>query len=326
MAKRKRLSPAVLSDLPEGLETKNHAAPPIASVAASAATQAALDDVVETLNRARREGRMVLELDPADIEDSYLVRDRTRVDFEDMAALQTSIAERGQQAPIEVADIGRGRYGLISGWRRLAAIRALGDRSVLALLRSPQDAPEAYLAMIEENEVRVGLSYYERARIVVQSVSAGVFDHERAALQSLFQAASRPKRSKIKSFLPIVRHLDGVLRFPEDMGERLGLALSRALETQSDLSERLTAVLACGPADAPAEQALIEGVLGDRPGGYDKTLTARAAPVIRRLMPGLNAQTRPDGSLVLSGPKLTPALAREIENWLRTRTNGPRIR
>lgn len=336
MAKRKRLSPAVLSEIPSDLETKS-ALPPIANVAGGAASQAALDEVVDTLARARREGRMVLELPVEDIEEGYLVRDRTRVDAEEMQTLQTSIAQRGQQSPVEVADLGGGRYGLISGWRRLAAIRALGDRPVLALLRSPQDAPDAYLAMIEENEVRVGLSYYERARIVVQSVSAGVFDSEKDALQSLFQAASRAKRSKIKSFLTVVRHLDGHLDFPEDMGERLGLQLSRALDETPSLARPLIAALRQGGADAAAEQALIQRVLaGDAgPATSPRTpapvadrppVTQPADPAPRRLVPGLTAQTRPDGSLVISGPAFTADLNRELQDWLRARADERRGR
>ena len=50
--------------------------------------------------------------------------------------------------------------------------------------------------MVEENEIRVGLSYYERARIVAKAVAQGVFETEKQALQRLFHTASRPKRSK----------------------------------------------------------------------------------------------------------------------------------
>lgn len=331
MAKRKRLSPAVFSDAtPEGLETKSVSggiSAPIASVASDAATQAALSDVVETLTKAKREGRMVLELDPASIDPAYLMRDRTRVDAEEMAALVTSIRDRGQQSPIEVVELEEGRYGLISGWRRLSAITQLGDRPVLALLRAPRDAPEAYLAMIEENEIRVGLSYYERARIVARAVAGGVFETEKAALQSLFKAASRAKRSKIKSFLPVVAHLDGVLHFPEDLGERLGLTLSKALEEDANLAQRLRSTLAQPPVDAAAEQALIQGVIGSAtssPAPKAPAAPSDAASRTQRLVPGLKSQTRADGSVLLSGPALTPALTRELHDWLRARADKAR--
>ena len=328
MAKRKRLSPAVFSgDTPPApLETKAMRAPgvtpPIANVAADAATQAALSDVVDTLDRARREGRMVLELTPDQIDAAHLMRDRTRVDEDEMRALMTSIKARGQQTPIEVVQTEPGRYGLISGWRRLTALTRLGDRPVLALLRAPQDAPEAYLAMIEENELRVGLSYYERARIVSRAVAGGVFTSEKEALQDLFQSASRAKRSKIKSFLPVVARLDGALHFPEDLGERLGLQLSKALEEDATLAPRLIAALRDAPADAAAEQALIQGILSVKPAA--KQAVPPKSTVTRRLVPGLNAEERADGSLLISGPAFTPELARELQTWLRKRADENR--
>lgn len=331
MAKRKRLGVPVFSDTLPDLETKSGAprpvAPPIANVAGDAATQAALSDVIETLTKAKREGRMVLELDPTTIDAAHLMRDRTRVNPEEMQTLAASISARGQQSPIEVVDLGQGTYGLISGWRRLTAIKQLGDRPVLALLREPQDAPDAYLAMIEENEIRVGLSYYERARIVAQSVAGGVFETEKSALQSLFSSASRAKRSKIKSFLPVVRDLDGALHFPEDIGERLGLLLSRALDEDAGLAAHLQKLLSSPPQNAVEEQSLIQRFLSKKPDSASAKAAQKAedaAQTTRRLVPGLQAQTRADGSLLLSGPALTPALARELQDWLRERADKSR--
>jgi len=336
MAKRKRLGPATLSEAADVsaaitdseadreilpgrvLARPTGATAPIANVAADAATQAALSNVIDTITKAKREGRMVLELDPDRIDANHLMRDRTRVEPQEMAVLVTSIAERGQQSPIEVVDLGEGRYGLISGWRRLYAIKQLGDRRVLALLRAPHDAPEAYLAMIEENEIRVGLSYYERARIVSKSVSGGVFESDKAALQSLFRSASRAKRSKIKSFLPLVTYLDGVLHFPEDLGERLGLTLSRALEDDRSLPARLIAALSPAPTDAVEEQTVIKNILS---APSDQAPLARQTET-HRLLPNLRAEIRADGSVLISGKVLTPTLTRDLCAWLRQHGEG----
>ncbi len=269
MAKRKRLTPpnpAYLDTPP--LETKSmFASPrsaPIADVARDASSTAALNELSESLARARDEGRMVVDLPLDQIVTDHLVRDRLVVDETEMQTLKTSLRSRGQQTPIEVVQLGDGRYGLISGWRRCRALSEIAEEdrnyepTVLALLRRPEEASDAYLAMVEENEIRVDLSYFERARIVAKAVEEGVFSTERTALQMLFRAASRAKRSKIGSFLPVVRALDGALRFPHALSERLGLSLSQALNDAPEFADRLTARLSAAEIDSPeAETALL---------------------------------------------------------------------
>lgn len=325
MAKRKRLSPdpmigvaatqagrpAVPPDMPA-----HRPRPPIAGVAGDSASAAAAEEMAETLRRARQEGRMVIELPLAAVEADYLVRDRIGADPEEMAALAGSLRARGQQTPIEVADLGAGRYGLISGWRRLNALKRLaaetGDArfsTVLALVRRQGEAAEAYLAMVEENEIRVGLSYYERARIAGLTVAQGVYPDSGTALRELFHAASRAKRSKIGSFLTVVAALDGSLHFPEAIGERLGLALAKALEADPKLGPRIAAALATDPpADAAVEQAAISAAMRGPARGR--------APMPERIAEGVELLTRPDGSLTLRGAGVDAALRRALVDWL----------
>jgi len=133
---------------------------------------------------------------------------------------------------------------------------------VLAIIRTPQDSADAYLAMVEENEIRVGLSYYERARIVARATDQGIYPRDRVALNALFHAASRPKRSKIGSFVSIVRALDDHLRFPTALTERTGLALSQALEADTGLAETLVDALAkAAPQTAEQEAAVLATAL-----------------------------------------------------------------
>ncbi|WP_146592026.1 ParB/RepB/Spo0J family partition protein [Puniceibacterium confluentis] len=346
MAKRKRLTPAnpVYLDEPPAEAAGIFARPaPIADVARAASSTAAFEEMADTLTRARSEGRMVLELPLDGIDITYLVRDRVVVEDAEMAALRASLRARGQQAPIEVTDLGAGRYGLISGWRRCQALRQLADEtgearftSVLALLRRPDQASDAYLAMVEENEIRVGLSYYERARIVLKAVEQGVFETRKTALQQLFHAASRAKRSKIGSFLGIVEALDGVLRFPQALAERAGLSLSRALEDDPALSARLHAALtAAAPQTAEDEQAVLQAALvppeaaalrPDVPPDLPAVVPpARPrGPDSRPARPDNGEQIAPDlwlhqhgsGALTLSGPALTAELRAALVRWL----------
>lgn len=344
MAKRKRLTPpdparvdaagpletkGMFTSYPNGVApTRTRPSPPIADVAGDAATVAALEEVSETLSRARAEGRMVLDLPLDQIDAGYLVRDRVVADETEMTTLMASLRARGQQTPIEVTALADGRYGLISGWRRLTALRQLAKEdakfgSVLALMRSPAEAADAYLAMVEENEIRVGLSYFERARIAAKAVEQGVYATEKAALLSLYHAASRAKRSKIRSFLTVVHALDGHLGFPGAMGERAGLTLAKALDGDPDLAGRLhKALKTAKPKDGEAELAVIQSVMQPEPPSKKSPKQGVSEPVLDQDEIGLaprsiSVSSGADGQLVLSGAGVTEALRPALMVWLK---------
>jgi ParB family chromosome partitioning protein len=144
MAKRKRLSPMALQTEPVLPDRDVSAAAsasfanrraPIADMAGDASASAALAEVTEAMETARSEGRLVQVLPLDAVEAGHLLRDRLPPSAatastlaEDAAALLESLRQRGQQVPIEVRDMGPDhsgpRYGLISGWRRLMALRS----------------------------------------------------------------------------------------------------------------------------------------------------------------------------------------------------------
>ncbi|OUS21500.1 hypothetical protein A9Q95_06635 [Rhodobacterales bacterium 59_46_T64] len=342
MAKRKRLTPARAA-APEGAapETKSGfpmgvarhsppSTPPIAHVAGQAASEAALHELAEDIRRARAEGRLVQSLPLDVIDEGYLVRDRIAVDATEMEALMGSLRDRGQQSPIEVVELDGGRFGLISGWRRLSALRELAkedpDRfgKIQALLRRPETASDAYRAMVEENEIRVGLSYYERARIVARAAGEGVFADTSAALSGLFASASRAKRSKIGSFLRLHDALDDRLRFASAIPERLGLALVKALDTDKAFAARLRDRLRkTPPASAADEIAVLERAI-DVHAPKTETVSPRtkahAAPK-PDLAQGVQLH-RSKGGLVISGAGVTEAFEADLRDWLAARLNN----
>jgi len=291
---------------------------PIGQVSGEASALAALDEVAGVLRAAQDEGRMVLSLPLDAIVEDHLIRDRIELEPDEMTALMQSLLQRGQQTPAEVTDLGAGRWGLISGWRRLKALRELfgqtGDprfARILALPRRATEGSAAYVAMVEENEIRVGLSFYERARIVMRATEAQAFATEKEALQSLFAAASYAKRSKVKSFIPVVAALDAALRFPTHIGERTGLALCKALEASPGFAPRLAQVLAAAaPATPEAEAAVLAQALK----------TPKSDPVLpgseSEIVPGVILR-RGSRRLTLDGPGVTPDLADRLVAWLR---------
>ncbi|PHS19408.1 MAG: chromosome partitioning protein [Blastopirellula sp.] len=342
MAKRKRLTPANpgpdYSATGSGLETKamfpnypsgvyQRPQAPIADIAADAATRAALDELSDSLSRARAEGRMVLSVRLKDVQQDYLMRDRIAADPGELAVLVASLRQRGQQAPIEVVDLGDGQYGLISGWRRCQALIQLRQDTddpqydtVLVLLRQPSQSADAYLAMVEENEIRVGLSYYERARIVEKAVHQGVFSSRKSALATLFGAASRSKRSKIKSFTTLVVALDGALRFPEAIGERAGLALAQLIADDPQAGVQMCAALnRAAPQNARAEIDCLLTVRSTTKKPRTDSEIESAPKNMVEPVPGVWMTTHANGSLTLSGKPIDPALRRDLLAWLSDR-------
>lgn len=308
----------------QGLETKamcplgvapTFSRPPVAQIAAESAAEAALREVAGELADLRAEGRVVLRLPLAAIQDDWLIRDRIGADPEELAALRESLRSHGQRTPIEVAEVSTGRFGLISGWRRLLALRELaaedpGFDTVLALLRRPETSANAYVAMVEENEIRAGLSYWERARVAARAVDGGVFPTEKAALQQLFATASRAKRSKIGSFLALVRALDGALRFPAALPERAGLALAQRLAADPGFADPLRAALAAADISTPeAEQSLVRDLIaGPRP--------PATVPERETMAPGIWLETAA-GRLVVGGRAVDAGLRARLAEWLR---------
>ncbi len=323
MAKRKRLTLPAEGEATRAPETKgmfidaptgvvpnrlSSKSPPIADMAGAAAATAALEEVSAELAAVRAEGRLVQKLRTTQIDASHLMRDRVVIDGEDMATLIASIRERGQQTPIEVLETAGGGYGLISGWRRLAALARLyeetGDAQfayVHALVRKPASAQDAYVAMVEENEIRVGLSYYERAQIVARTVQAGVYSDSKKALQTLFSSASRAKRSKIKSFLPIVEVLGSMLCHPAAIGERMGLELSQRLSDAAFVTAAHKALKGDDTRSIETEQKILSRLLK---GGNAAQSVKKTESVTEELAPGIQ-MTQRGSSVTLSGSGVT---------------------
>ena len=354
MAKRKRLGGPLQDHLvPSGsASTSSASSAPIARIAGETSVNAAFDEVRHELDSARNEGRLVMRLPLEAVETAWLIRDRLdpgTEDDPDFAALVDSLRAHGQRSPIEVADMGQGRYGLISGWRRLTALRQLHAETgearfatVLALLRKPENAQSAYLAMVEENEIRLGLSYYERARIAAKAVEAGVYPSTKSALQALFATASRAKRSKIGSFLTLYQSLGESVRFPQALTERLGLSLAKIVEEDpgapARLRERLTRAEMHDPEAeqallaefiaaeteraAPSEQAPKAGVESPPETARRKTPASGAKGTTEtEISPGIRLSQSGE-AVHLSGPGVDAAFRDALEAWLRSRVGN----
>lgn len=232
------------------------------------------------LRDAQARGLVMLEIPLEQIDADAMVRDRVVIDTEELEELKAAIARNGLRLPIEVF-ARDGGYGLLSGYRRLMAVRALRalnsdgryDR-IRAVVREPAEMGGAFAAMIEENEVRSGLSHYERGRIAVIAAQQGAYANPEAAVEALFPVASKAKRSKIRSFALIFEELGDMLKFPDLIREKEGLRLAQALRDGGE--GRLRQALARHEPESPAEEeallaealaALAAGPADSRKGG-----------------------------------------------------------
>ena len=382
MAKRRRLTPrpapSETSDAPRAPEAKgvpnpvqyagsgpipahlrDPGAAPVAAIAGEAAAAGALREMADVLASARAEGRLALSLPLDAVRADHLHRDRLLdagpddaadptadpVTGEEMGALIDSLRSRGQQVPVDVVRLDERSYGLISGLRRLTALRHLHrttgeDRfgRVSARVVAPESLSEAYRAMIEENEIRAPVSFYERARVALKAVEAGAFPDLRAALAGLYGNVPRARRSKIGSFVPVVEALDGALRHPGALTEKRGLALANALHDDPGLAARLRATLdglGAGSDRAEAEQAALEAALTPVPGStpVEEPVSAVSTdPVEPREDPVPLPEARPEapseipsddvrlsrrgGRIVLEGPGVDAGLEAALRDWL----------
>jgi len=160
--------------------------------------------------------------------------------------------------------------------------------------------------------------YRDFNRETYVSVEAGVYDSHKTALQSLFSAASRAKRSKIKSFVPVVAALGSALQFPAQLGERLGLQLSKLIEADPEVAAQLAARLQGAPAaTVEAEQDMLSAALkadraSPRPGKFKKSP--------RRISPVHGVVVSTEGSTIsLKGTRVDAAFYNDLLLWLKQR-------
>ncbi|MEC7257106.1 MAG: ParB N-terminal domain-containing protein [Pseudomonadota bacterium] len=306
MAKRRKLEAPSAEDLnrieaefrDETSAPRGRGVAPIASVMAETAGDTQVETAAERAARAKAEteaglyrnaqgkGLLIVEIPTDQIDANAMVRDRTVMDEDDQAELRASIGAGGLRLPVEVFELGQEgphRYGLLSGFRRLKAVRELAEMTqgassfdtIKAIIRPRTEADQAFVQMVEENEVRADLSNYERGRIAVISAKQGAFADTQDAVNRLFASGSKAKRSKIRSYALIFEELGDMLTFPEALTETRGLQLSTALRggLEPDLRQALSARV---PQDAEEEWEMLAAVLAaSKPAPKDRARGGR---------------------------------------------------
>lgn len=229
----------------------------------------------------------------AEIDAEALARDRTRLDEAALDELRHSIAITGLRMPIEIFALaephGPHRYGLISGFRRLAAFRSLLETTgqprfaaIPAFLREPASIAEAVTAMVEENAIRADLSPWEQGMTAVTARDSGLFANIEAAVDALHPAASQAKRSRLRALARLAETLDGQLTAPETLTQKQALRLAGAV--RAGYAELIrTALGESRDRDPDSEWALLQPILSEAERGpADEDASPSLDPAARR--------------------------------------------
>lgn len=166
----------------------------------------------DELRKVLFEGQAIVEIDPLDIDASF-IKDRLD-DFagEDFASLLDSIRENGQAVPVLVRPHPEqlGRYQLAFGHRRVEAIRQLGLKAK-AFVRNLTD-DELVVAQGNENLERKDLSFIEKAFFALRLEERGV---KRSVIMATFGTSSKGVLSEM---ITLVRKL------PDELVMAIGAA------------------------------------------------------------------------------------------------------
>lgn len=227
---------------------------------------------------AAEQGRVLTSITLSEISTNDLPRDRLELDevavSEEMDELKSSIRARGQKEPVEVYEGDDGRYQLKKGWRRFTALSQLfaetGEAEFGVIIaridRGEEDRIARYIDMVEENVVREDLTFAEMAQVVIVASRDDRVDGDdaEALVGRLYASLHKMKRSYIRSFVFLLTHLDGALKWPKDVSRNLGVDVARALKAGSGNEDALRGRLARCPSREDQAVVLADFVLAGK--------------------------------------------------------------
>uniref|UniRef100_A0AC34GV42 ParB/Sulfiredoxin domain-containing protein n=1 Tax=Panagrolaimus sp. ES5 TaxID=591445 RepID=A0AC34GV42_9BILA len=154
----------------------------------------------EEIEKQLQSGTQIIELDPNELETSFVV---DRLDDDDDTSLQELIAairERGQDTPILVRPNPNteGKYQIVFGHRRAKVAKVLGFR-VKAMVKPLSDRDHA-IAQGQENTARADLSFIERALFAKKL--AEQFDNETVMLALAVNKTVLSKMQSVTNHVP----------------------------------------------------------------------------------------------------------------------------
>ncbi|ONG47515.1 plasmid partitioning protein RepB [Pseudoroseomonas deserti] len=277
---------------------------PFAGRGAVGAVTRSIEDLAAKASAARElearltSGQVIVALDPAVIDASFMA-DRMAQDDGEYLALRDSIAQSGQDSPILVRPHpgAEGRFQVAFGHRRLRAARDLGQ-SVRAVVRPLSDR-ELVLAQGQENSARANLSFIERARFAHRLEQNG-YDRE-----TIMLALSADKTT-------VSRLITVVERIPAAIIDAIGPAPATGRDRWVELA---SGIQRSGAGEAEARLA--------QPGFAEATSDERFQRVMAALEPA-PSPPQPASDRAGDGVEPRPETEREPpQSW--THSSGTRV-
>jgi ParB family chromosome partitioning protein len=229
---------------------KNPSTAPVGALGQSLSEFKAQSERAVAIERQLAEGQVIVELDPAVIDPSFVV-DRMPSTLEAHSKLVEAIREHGQQVPILVRPhpTEAGRYQVAYGHRRLRAAVEL-KRTVRAAVKALTD-DELVIAQGQENNERQDLSFIEKSRFARRL-------EERGFRRDTIMTALSVYKSDLSNMLSVIS------RIPEDIIEAIGPAPGVGRRGWIDLAERLCDSTMAATVRALVSSAEIQSVDSDQ--------------------------------------------------------------
>ena len=274
--------------------------------ATKGATRSLLSSIDELAAQADKllEGETIVELEPAEIDDSF-ARDRFALaddDYrEEFQRVLEAVRERGQDSPVLVRPHPKqaGRYMLVFGHLRRRAAAELG-RKVRAVIKEMTDRDHV-IAQGQENNGRANTSYVEKA-VFAAEIANRHFDDDNSTVMAAL-GVDKSTLSKILAVAGLPPQLLKAIGRAKRIGRDRWYDLKLLLDKPSSLEEALNFVASPSVAGLPSDErfdVLVSHLKTTKVGARPKSAPAKAswAPADGRLT----------AEAILDGKKFTLAL------------------
>lgn len=200
------------------------------------ASRSIISTIDELAERADKmlEGETVVELSPAEIDESF-IRDRIEEDPQEFEDLVAAIREHGQTSPILVRPHPHedGRYMVVFGHRRLKAATVLG-RNVRAVVKKISERDHV-IAQGQENSARADLSFIEKATFA-RRLSELHYDSDSATVMAAL-SVDKATLSKMMSVANMPRDVLDAIGGAKSPGRDRWYELKLLLEKPANLAK-----------------------------------------------------------------------------------------